>query len=92
MTTQQIDQRLAQLGITYTSFEVFLAYARDAGNWGGTPCIGGNVGGSPQERGNLTQLKKAGLILTFRSDRCDFVQFTKAGRALADEMGVPIVD
>jgi hypothetical protein len=90
MTTQQIDARLIALGITYTSFEVFLAYARDAGNWAGTPCIGGNVGGSPQERGNLTQLKKAGLIRTFNSDRCDFVEFTDAGRAFALEMGVPI--
>lgn len=53
MTTQQIDARLAQLGITYTSFEVFMAYAKDAGNWAGTPCIGGNVGGGRQERGNL---------------------------------------
>jgi hypothetical protein len=90
MTTQQIDARLEQLKITYTSFEVFMAYARDAGNWSGTPCIGGNVGGSKEERGNLTQLKRAGLIQTFKSDRCDFVEFTPAGRAFALEMGITI--
>lgn len=69
--------------ITETSLQLFLAYARDAGNWAGTPCIGGNVGGSKAERGNLTQLKRVGLITTFRSDGCDFVSFTEEGKKFA---------
>ena len=50
------DIRTIKQDITETSLKVFLAYAKDAGNRSGTPLIGGNVGGSKEERGNLTQL------------------------------------
>lgn len=90
MTTKQIDTAIERLGITYTSFEVFLAYARDAGNWSGMPLVGGNVGGSKQERGNLTQLKQAGLIKTEISDGLTWIVFTDAGKQFASEMGCPI--
>jgi hypothetical protein len=90
MTTTEIDARLASLGITYTSYEVFMAYARDAGNWSGMPLVGGNVGGSKAERGNLTQLKKAGLIKTEIDDGLSWVVFTPEGKAFAAEMGVII--
>ena len=76
--------------ITDRSLELFLDYARDAANWSGTPCIGGNVGGSKEDRGNLTQLKRAGLIKTFRYERCDWISFTPAGEALAAKYGVTV--
>lgn len=76
--------------ITPTSLVLFLAYAKDAANWGGTPLIGGNVGGTKEDRGNLTQLKRAGLIRTFRSDGLDWVEFTDAGIALAAEHQINI--
>lgn len=76
--------------ITDTSLELFLDYARDAGNWSGTPLIGGNVGGAKEERGNLTQLKKAGLITTFEWEGNKWIDFTDAGHALAAEHGVEI--
>ncbi len=76
--------------ITPQSLKVFLEYANDAANWGGTPLVGGNVGGGPEERGNLTQLKKAGLIQTSRDDGATFVHFTDAGMALAAEHGVSV--
>lgn len=76
--------------ITEKSLSVFLAYARDAHNWNGEPLIGGNVGGSKEERGNLTQLKKVGLIRTLRYDGCDFIQFLQAGVDLAKEHGINI--
>lgn len=77
--------------ITKTSLEVFLAYAKDACNWGGEPLVGGNVGGTPEERGNLTQLKKAGLIKTFEEDRNTvFISFTDAGKALATKHNISI--
>lgn len=76
--------------ITDRSLEVFLAYAEDADNWGGTPLVGGNVGGGTEERGNLTQLKRAGLITTATDDGDVFVYFTEAGRALAAEHGIEI--
>lgn len=81
---------MSDVAITEKSLEVFLMYARDAGNWGGTPLVGGNVGGGSEERGNLTQLKKAGLIQTSSDDGATFVHFTPAGEALAAEHGLSI--
>lgn len=76
--------------ITARSLELFLAYAADAGNWSGTPLVGGNVGGSKEDRGNLTQLERAGLIKTFEDDGFTWVDFTDAGKALAAEHGITI--
>jgi hypothetical protein len=78
--------------LTPRSIELFLAYARDAGNWSGNPCVGGNVGGSKEDRGNLTNLKRAGLIQTFKSDGQTWIEFTDEGRAFARERGIEIKD
>jgi hypothetical protein len=74
--------------ITATSLALFLDYARDAVNWSGTPLVGGNVNSGAAERGNLTQLKRAGLLTTFTSEGDAWIEFTDAGRALAAEHGV----
>lgn len=75
--------------ITDQSLDTFLMYARDACNWNGMPLIGGNVGGSKQERGNLTDLKKKGFIKTFEEDRkCVFIEFTEKGKTLALKYGI----
>jgi len=79
--------------ISERSKQLFLDYARDAGNWSGTPLVGGNVGGSKEDRGNLTQLKRAGLITTIVDDEdrsLTWVIFTKAGIAFAREHGVEV--
>jgi len=76
--------------VTEQSMALFLAYAADAGNWSGMPYIGYNVGGSKEDRGNLTQLKRAGLIETERDEFGAFVIFTAAGKALAAANGVEI--
>lgn len=78
--------------ITAQSLDLFLDYARDAGNWGGCPLVGGNVGGSKEDRGNLTQLKRAGLITTFKCDGETWVEFTAAGKSLAEGHGVEMDD
>ena len=76
--------------ITEASKAVFVAYAKDAGNWSGTPLVGGNVGGGKEERGNLTQLKKAGLITTFVSEGSTWIDFTAAGKEFATTLGIKI--
>jgi len=76
--------------ITETSKNLFVAYAKDAGNWSGIPLVGGNVGGSKEDRGNLTQLKTAGLITTFRDEGCTWVSFTPLGREYAASLGISI--
>lgn len=75
--------------ITEASLNLFLAYAKDAGNWSGTPLVGGNLGGTKEDRGNLTQLKQAGLIETFK-DRGTWISFTDAGKALASKHGIQL--
>ena len=71
-----------EIKLTAESRAVFRAYANDADNWSGVPLIGGNVGGSKEERGNLTQLKRAGLIATYR-DGGTWLYFTDAGKEFA---------
>lgn len=78
------------MNITQKSLELFIAYAKDAGNWSGTPLVGGNVGGSKEDRGNLTQLKQAGLLTTFIDGRDAWVEFTNDGKALALTHGIEI--
>ena len=82
------------VNITATSHDVFMMYAEDAGNWGGVPMVGANVGGTKEERGNLTNLKKAGLIETFTDDdgpeTCIWIEFTEAGLAYSLEHGIEI--
>ena len=74
--------------ITARSLALFLAYAKDAGNWSGTPLVGGNVESGPEERGNLTQLKRAGLITTHVDEGNAWIRFTPAGKALALAHGI----
>jgi hypothetical protein len=76
--------------LTERSIALFAAYARDAGNWSGTPLVGGNVGGSKEDRGNLTQLKQAGIITTFNDGGDTFLSFTDSGIAYAASLGIKV--
>lgn len=76
--------------ITEQSKALFIAYAKDAGNWSGCPMVGGNVGGSKADAGNLTQLKIAGLVETWNDEGCTWLNFTDAGKAYADSLGIDV--
>jgi hypothetical protein len=76
--------------LTPASHALFIAYAMDAGNWGGTPLVGGNVGGSKADAGNLTDLKQKGLLETFDDAGDAFVLFTDAGKEYAAAHGVNV--
>jgi hypothetical protein len=79
--------------ITARSLTLFMAYVRDIENWDGAPLVGANVGGSPEDGGNLTQLKRAELVKTFTdSDGLTWLRFTPAGVKLAAEHGVEIME
>ena len=80
----------SNMNLTKTSIDVFVAYAEDADNWSGCPLVGGNVGGTKEERGNLTQLKKAGLIETSYEEGCTWIHFTKMGREYAEALGIDL--
>jgi hypothetical protein len=79
-----------EASITPTSKKVFKDYADDAGNWSGQPLVGGNVTSGKKERGNLTQLKIAGLIKTFESDGHMWLTFTENGYHYACSLPVSI--
>lgn len=72
------------------SASLFRALAFDADNWSGVPCWGGNVGGSKEDRGNLTDLKRKGLLYTQHDEGCEWVYFTPEGKALAATFGVTL--
>lgn len=79
--------------LTSSSIDLFIALAKDAGNWSGTPLFGGNVGGSNESKGHLTQLKKAGLVTTWQDPddkKLSWVSFTKEGKAFAAKFGIEV--
>ena len=72
--------------MTEATEKLFRDLAEDARNWAGTPMVDVTT----ENRGNLTDLKKRGLLVTFKSDGISFVDFTAAGVALAGSMGISI--
>jgi hypothetical protein len=79
-----------EMTLTDASKALFIEYAKDAGNWSGNPLVGGNVKQTQEHNGNLTHLKKAGLLTTFRDEGCTWIQFTETGVAFAAELGIKI--
>jgi hypothetical protein len=82
--------------LTEASKNLFLAYAKDAGNWNGMPMVGGNGQqcwwnvGRKSDAGNLTDLRQNGMVKTFRDNGCDFIRFTDTGKAFAKENGIDL--
>jgi hypothetical protein len=76
--------------LTPDSLALFLNLANDADNWGGQPCWDGNVGGGREANGNLTDLKRRGLVTTDLDEGCVWVTFTAAGRELAASHGITL--
>jgi hypothetical protein len=85
---------------TKKSLELFLNIARigadESYDWGYTVPLS-YVGGDPKERrGNLTQLKKEGLITTWQESINDgeftetWIEFTDEGQALAARHGFEV--
>lgn len=73
------------MNLTPASQALFEAIARNLGNWSGTPPCYDHI--TKENRGNLTQLKRAGLVTTFRSDGEEWIDMTNAGLAKATAAG-----
>lgn len=69
--------------LTIETQNLFISLVEDAAEWGGQPLI--DI--TKEQRGNLSDLKKKGLIETFRDEGCDWAIFTPAGVELAAELG-----
>ena len=78
------------LPITQASLDLFCTLCDDAPNWSGTPLLGGNFDFSAADRGNLTQLKKEGLLTTNTEEGCTWIFFTDKGREFATACGHPL--
>jgi hypothetical protein len=85
-----MKKRLPDLSLTVKSTALFIDLVKDAGNWNGNPLWGGNVGGSREDRGNLTDIKKAGLVTTDMDDGCIWIFFTDLGKKFAKGLGYEI--
>ena len=78
--------------LTNESKALFEALVKDAGNWAGEPMLGGNVPSDNTTRGNITDLKRKGLIETFRDAGDTFVIFTDNGKEYANSIGLHVYD
>lgn len=79
------------INLSENSKAFFIALMKDAGNWSGSPLFGGNVGGSQESKGWLTDLKRKGLLITEQDGdnrKCQWVYFTNKGCEYAIELGL----
>lgn len=66
--------------MTEATERLFRDIFADQYNWSGTPPCFNHI--TAATRGNLTDLKKRGLVTTFRSDGEEWIEITEAGNAL----------
>ena len=79
-----------ETGLTNESDKFFRELAEDAVNWNGSPLLDGNVRTNKALRGNVTDLKKKGLITTELDEGNTWVYFTDKGRELAEDLGIDL--
>ena len=69
--------------LTTETQNLFISFVEDAPNWGGQPMVDITT----SQRGNLSDLKRKGLVETFRDEGCDWINFTPVGVSYAAELG-----
>jgi hypothetical protein len=79
-----------EITLTAASHALFIEFAKDAGNWAGMPMVNGNVTVTQAQKGNLTDLKKAGLVTTSVDGGISWLSFTAGGKEYATKHGVTI--
>ena len=79
--------------MTIETEKLFVELGEDAGNWGGQPMLDYNVSIGRHRRGNLTDLKKLGLLRTEPTEMGPCVVFTDKGKELLkNQYGINIRD
>lgn len=81
-----------KIEITEASQKVFWLYADDAASWcGGCPWVSeGNISPTKEQRGNIGDLVKKGLIKINESDGQKYITFTQAGVEFAKTLGIDL--
>ena len=72
------------INFTSESKKLFDELVEDSPNWGGEVLVNGNVKIDEQRKGNLTHLKKLGLVKTFIDEGLSWVQFTELGKKIGN--------
>lgn len=82
-----INLNLALYGLTAESYNLLVSLVKDAPNWEGQPLV--DI--TKEQRGNLSDLKRRGILTTFKDEGCMFAIFTEIGIAFAaDNFGITI--
>ena len=80
--------------LTKESLDLFQAYAADAWNWSGQPLVSdGNISPTKEQRGNLSDLVKKGLIQIKTWDdplQEQYIKFTDMGVEFAKTLGIDL--
>lgn len=76
--------------LTDTSLKLFIELAEDAKNWHNVIPTDGNVKITKRLRGNITNLKRAGLITVKESGGSSWLLFTPKGEEYADQLGIDV--
>lgn len=70
--------------LTQSSRQLFEQIVKDLTNWSGaSPCFNYITA---QGRGNLTDLKRKGLVTTFKVEGEEWIKLTQAGKELAEKI------
>jgi hypothetical protein len=86
-----LNMLVSQISLTPASLEVFTMYAKDSWNWDGNPWVSvGNVRPTKEQRGNLSDLVKKGLIEIEDYEPDTYVVFTEYGEELAVLLGIDL--
>lgn len=78
MNIQDAINKFTATGMTEDTAYLLVSFCLDAPNWNGSPML--DI--SKEDRGNLTDLKKRGLLNTWKDDGITYVFFTDAGKQL----------
>lgn len=76
--------------LTNTSLRLFVELAEDAKNWHNVIPTDGNIKITKKLRGNVTNLKRAGLIVVREDRGSSWMLFTPKGEEYADQLGIDV--
>jgi hypothetical protein len=79
-----------QVKLTDTSLKLFIELADDAKNWHNVIPTDGNVKITKKLRGNVTNLKRAGLVVVRDEGGSSWLLFTPKGEEYAGELGIDV--
>jgi hypothetical protein len=83
---QEETENMKPITLTPESEALFTAIQKAYHNWSGCPPCYELI--NKATRGNLTQLKRAGLVITFDSDGEEWIALTESGKAKATAAGL----